>query len=181
MEATGLPSSSLQGAVTQGPQQTAYSWCQLSRLKFHFTPVPSNTLLTAIFSPPSCSPGLFQQAIAKFLLNPHIPKKLNYVWKLNDMLGKRAYSTMRQCLWQSLLWLTQPADPLNTISPCLLGKRQFKPHGCFTYYTHVTKTTAKQHNKASCSPGKPTLHHQFMAHSWEHTNQEQHQPNLRFC
>jgi len=33
------------------------------------------------------------------------------------MLGQRMYFTTRQRLQQSLLWLAQPADPLNTILP----------------------------------------------------------------
>lgn len=93
-----------------------------------------------IFPPPSCPPGLFQRAPAKFLPNPHVPKQLNYVWKLNDMLGKGMYSTTRQHLRQSLLWPIQPADPLNTISPCLLGKWQFKPHIAL----HTTLMSPKQ-------------------------------------
>lgn len=92
------------------------------------------------FPPPSCPAGLLQRAPAKFLPDPHTPKQLNDVWKLNDMLGKGMYSTTRQRLRQSLLWPIQPADPLNTISPCLLGKRQLKPHIAL----HTTLMSPKQ-------------------------------------
>lgn len=164
-----LLGSGLQDAVTRGPQQTAYSWWQLSRLKLQFSPALSNRLLTATFSPPRCSPGLFRQARVKFLPNPDIPKQLSYVWTLNDMLGKRMYSTTRQCLQQSLLWPTQPADPLNTISPCLLGKWQCKPHSRFTCYIHGTKQLPNNTMRLPDSRKPLLLHSQFIVHSWEHT------------
>lgn len=108
------------------------------------------------------------------------PKATKLCLKTEWQAGKWMYSTTRQCLQQSLLWPTQPADPLNTISPCLLGKRQFKLHSHFTCYIHGTKTTAKQHNEASCTPENPyfsTIYSAFMR-----THQPRPTPtSLRFC
>lgn len=114
------------GSITEGIQLVPIEQTEVSP-----HPKALSNRLTAIFSPSRYSSGLIQQPIAKCLPTPHIPKQLNYFWKLNDTLGRRAYSTARHSVQQGLLWPSQPADPLNTIAPCLLGKRHLKPHSRF--------------------------------------------------
>lgn len=163
-----------------GPAQTAYSWCQLSRLKLEFFPALSNRLLHRNLLPTNLFTGTIPAANSKIpLCSPH-PRAATlflktewHAWQKNIFYGEELLTTR--------FTLAYPTSrPTKHHQPCLLGKWQLKPHSLFLCYIQGTKVTAKQHNQTSWTQENPTSRPSYSVLKSTHI-QNKLQLSWRFC
>ena len=150
-----LPKQQSAGSCRSGPATDCIQLVPTEQTEVYSPQLLATDCSQQAFPLPSSSPGLFQAGNGRIpLWSPH-PREAKlclktewHAWQKNVFYHETALTTKLTLAYST-------SRPTKHHPPSLLGKQQLKPHSRSTCYIHGTKTSAKQHNEASCTPENP--------------------------